>query len=528
MKKICMVAVAILILLLPTVAFAQYTDEKLQFTIDIPQGEGIYFYTPEESNMFADLLEKVHSDPDDVRFLINEYDENNALAYSLKVSSADLQNFLPPEAYNKNEDATLIIPNDITGLNSEQLTAFSQALEAFYSDYYDISEISPSTLNGELSYLLKGTSLVNSNYSAEINSTIKDGSIATLTLTYNSGNPNNEEKVRGLANSFVFALPVATPSPTPAPTPEPTPDPTPEPTPELTPEPTIQPTPQPTPEQTGIAGFFAGIANSFNVAYNTDPYFMYYVIGAAAILILVIIIVIVSASKNKKAKAAEAVLEEVHEEKNVEYSSPIQAPIMESEDNGKKLYDSKFLVTKPPSQDTEKVYRKRDLSEHTQIFRHAKKQILEEQKNIDAKKSRQPLVNGDDGAEKAKVRKIDVPFVKGDDYEGKHMSTHTENAVAEEVVNVDVPTPQEIIPQAVTPQEGAPQEVAPQEVVIQEVVPQETTPQVEPQPKIDPQQEEDLPPSLSTTPPPVKEVELIVRKPKTPKTTGSRMDRHRK
>ncbi len=89
-KKFFVFISIIAILLIPALAFAEIYAGN-HFMIDIPKTGNVYYYTPTDTNMQGELLEKVKGESG--LFVLNGvYDDQGYLAYSLKVLEKPLQN----------------------------------------------------------------------------------------------------------------------------------------------------------------------------------------------------------------------------------------------------------------------------------------------------------------------------------------------------------------------------------------------------------------------------------------------------
>lgn len=137
------------------------------FTIEIPDGTNVYYYTPRDTNMTDEsMLESAQSEPD-VVFLTGVYTKDDAqgllsLAYSLKIVRTPAQT---------GEDET------------QQRTARLQELTQQLSEGYTFTQQEEEELAGQPAARIDGDSMAEA-YSIRIYTTLYDGSIYTVTLIY--------------------------------------------------------------------------------------------------------------------------------------------------------------------------------------------------------------------------------------------------------------------------------------------------------------------------------------------------------
>ncbi|WP_066647085.1 hypothetical protein [Christensenella timonensis] len=206
----CMLAAAIF-LAGATAAARAYAGDG--FSIEVPDGSNVYYYTPSDTNMKDDMLKSAQSEPD-VGLLTGVYIKDAAdgllkLAYSLKVASQ------PLEAGEEGAEAR---------------TAHLEELMAQMSDGYTFGDITQEELAGEEAGAVTGDSTAEA-YSARIYTVAKDGTLYTVTLIYKQAGDDQYlngalSQLRTLelgtqAGAPVTAVPTSAPQSTITPTPSP-------------------------------------------------------------------------------------------------------------------------------------------------------------------------------------------------------------------------------------------------------------------------------------------------------------------
>ena len=95
MKKLMAILIFVLISAVSVCAFsAPYTDSTYQYSIDIPEGENIYYYTKAGSNMLEDVLAATQAKQPPVSFMTAAYSDSKALVYSLDITVLPLKEAL--------------------------------------------------------------------------------------------------------------------------------------------------------------------------------------------------------------------------------------------------------------------------------------------------------------------------------------------------------------------------------------------------------------------------------------------------
>ncbi|MEG1392734.1 MAG: hypothetical protein RSC60_00495 [Christensenellaceae bacterium] len=304
MKKLVLMIAILLTLLLPVYAFAApLTDTEANFTIEIPEGENTYYYTPTNTNMFDDLLQKVKANSQDARLVIYSYSEENDLNYSLIISAESVVKEAAPSASASSSSSPIPSASDASiALEKDQLTAFADAEAAKLG--YDFDEYVFETMQGFPAVTLNGK--IDDNFSSQIHIIMTPTETLTIEIKYKNdkGDTNLNQAMSTIDTLAIGGAAAAVSVPTPSSTPMPTPSASPSPT----PSPSPVPTPSPTPAPTGIAAFFAPIGNFFSSlgerianSYHNDPYFVFYVMGAAFILVIIIIVLALLVHKKKAA-----------------------------------------------------------------------------------------------------------------------------------------------------------------------------------------------------------------------------------
>lgn len=146
----------------PTVADAfVYTDTENQLRLYIPENEHTYFYTPEGTNLFEDLLEQLQNSGQNVRVLVRTYSDTDALGYSLQINSDPLPGTAPPQG-NAPEgtiyrDASLMPPGE--------RDAAAQSVRNAYGSRFSFSEPRTSVWNGLPAIEMDGTGVADTAWS---------------------------------------------------------------------------------------------------------------------------------------------------------------------------------------------------------------------------------------------------------------------------------------------------------------------------------------------------------------------------
>lgn len=168
-------------------AFAFKLTEEL-FTLDIPEGNNVYYYTTHGTNMTGTMLENAQRQ--DVQLLIGEYNDEGTLQYTLKVE----------EKEGTAEELANTLPQDLSG-------------------QYDIQDTQMGDISGQTGYVLSGGSLNNPSYGVKL-WIFGDSPAVVLTSMYKT---EAESMVEEIISTITWPQrAVASPQPTPNPTPTPT------------------------------------------------------------------------------------------------------------------------------------------------------------------------------------------------------------------------------------------------------------------------------------------------------------------
>lgn len=332
MKKLVSLLICILILSASVCAFAaSYTNETYQYSIDAPEGENIYYYTVESSNMPEDILAVAQSKTPAISFMTAAYNENKALSYSVDISAVPLKDAL--------NDPALTGVADLSTLSADQLSILSQNKKAEYGADYTFDPDENSILAGKTALVLTAHFTQSNGYTTRLYLLVDNEQLFTITMLYKDDPANVYlDQASSVLNTLRFAsTPVAlqsTASPSASASPSPTPTPTPSPTVTLTPAPTAE---------VKTEGFLGGIMDNITNAYYNDPYFSIYVIGGCVVVALIIILIVLFCARRRKDKEGalanfneleEKVLPRKAEEPPAEEAaplSPVEEPLPEAE-----------------------------------------------------------------------------------------------------------------------------------------------------------------------------------------------------
>ncbi len=289
MKKLVSLLICILILSASVCAFAApYTNETYQYSIEAPDGENIYYYTVESSNMPEDILAVAQSKTPAISFMTAAYNENKTLSYSVDISAVPLKDAL--------NDPALSGVTDLSTLSADQLSILSQNKKVEYGADYTFDPDENSVLAGKAALVLTAHFAQSNGYTTRLYLLADNEQLFTITMLYKDDPANVYlDQASSVLNTLRFAsTPVAlqstaAPSASASATPSPTPTASPLPTATLTPVPTA-------------SGFWDGIMGNITNAYNNDPYFSIYVIGGCVVVALIIILIVLFCARRRKDK----------------------------------------------------------------------------------------------------------------------------------------------------------------------------------------------------------------------------------
>lgn len=302
------IIIAVIMLLCITPAYAAvYSDDDNDISIDIIYGEGVYYYTPEKNNLFNDLSQKVSSDERDVRFYVTKYNPDNSQPYAFLVTAQPL---------NTADSADADVFDITTFADSDKAVIVAEALSEHTADF-NFTDPVDSNLGDMNALLIKG---VNKDDPEDIldvyiasngtNYIITEAQYFTSTDTTDINSLINsvqfsEELTGRVRAGDVAAAPEQASSPSPAPT--------------VIADITsiTEEGEQPLTDSGsaaaaaagGAGGFFSNIGNSIANAYKNDPFFIWYIIGAAAILVIIIVLTITAKKRHAKEKRFETQFE---------------------------------------------------------------------------------------------------------------------------------------------------------------------------------------------------------------------------
>ncbi|WP_066646864.1 hypothetical protein [Christensenella timonensis] len=315
MKKITAVIAFIIAIMVPVCAFAlPYSDPAGDFSIEIPEGSGTYYYTPGGTNMSPELLASIQDKNENLAILIASYatETDNALNYSLDVTETPLALTASTgaagadamEGISSDTPAESMPPvTDISMLNDDQVNFLVAQKQAEFGADYVFDPHTTEQLNGKTAIVLTGRHAEDNGYTTRIYMLAQNNTSFSVTLLYQNDEADtylNQAMVplNSLQFSTAAAAVTAAPSPSPAPTPQPT----------TAVVVTPAPSPEPTPAPTGFAAvgsFFANLGDNIQNAYYNDPNFVFYVIGAAVVIAVVIIVILLMKSRKKKSRGGD-------------------------------------------------------------------------------------------------------------------------------------------------------------------------------------------------------------------------------
>lgn len=207
MKHYLSLILAVLLLVLPlSDALAlEYTDEENLIRIQIPEDEDTLYYTPEDANLFEDLLEQVESSGRDVRLLIRRYSPEGVLVYTLEVvaypleslreaataseasaaqdPAVDAQALLRPESPSRRAAEV----TDILQASAQTREEAAQLIRSTFAGRFSYSEPHESQLRGVPALEVEGTGLADTSwadYDCRIYLITNDVRLLVVSLVY--------------------------------------------------------------------------------------------------------------------------------------------------------------------------------------------------------------------------------------------------------------------------------------------------------------------------------------------------------
>lgn len=282
-KKWMAAFVVAAVLLLGSAAYAKtYRGEA--FSVEIPQGDTVYYYTPDDTNMSGEMLESAQQESE-ILLLTGVYEETGEgnLQYSLKIEAEDIA-----EGTAETEAAT----QRIEALIEEQ------------AGQYTFGEIAEDTLGGVDASTVEGGRTDYDGYRETLWTLVYGGKVYTVTLLYAA-----EGEALGLAEKQLatFAMGVPQASATPMATPEQTPAVTPAP---ATMEPKAQATSLETelaPEEPKKSGLDSLVIGGLEIPY------LWLIAGGAAMAAAIVFVLLRVKSKRQEEERRRA-RQEAYEE----------------------------------------------------------------------------------------------------------------------------------------------------------------------------------------------------------------------
>lgn len=263
-KKICVVMILLFSLCFAYTAHAfQYQGDGL--VMDIPDGSGTYYYTPNGTNMTGEMLSAAQEE--NPLALIGSY-ADNILSYSLKIVREETVSAEDGEA--------------------SPVQAKAAAIRESLAEEYAFSEDAEETVAGKQAAAVSGDSLKNPDYGTKISVLEDSGYVYTVTIIYRKSEDGQAlaaaETQLGTLRLGADAVPTVAPTATPSPT--------------VTPSPKVEPSPEPTQEVTASMAPLETKAPEQNEdAFAPDtvlqsPLFLPLLIGLAVVVLLVILLAV--------------------------------------------------------------------------------------------------------------------------------------------------------------------------------------------------------------------------------------------
>ena len=137
-----------------------YTDTASELSLFIPENDNTYYYTPERTNLFEDLLEQIQNSGQDVRVLVRTYSDANVLGYSLQINAVPLPG--APPAKGGAPEGTVFL--DATQMPPEEQDAAAQAVRQTYENRFNFSAPVSSVWNGLPALQMDGTGIAETDW----------------------------------------------------------------------------------------------------------------------------------------------------------------------------------------------------------------------------------------------------------------------------------------------------------------------------------------------------------------------------
>ncbi|WP_066684595.1 hypothetical protein [Christensenella intestinihominis] len=276
-----------LILSVPFTAYAKtYVDENGGFSIEIPEGANIYYYTPTDTNMTGALLESAQAGSADTKLLIGAYNAENVLGYSMKV--------------------------EVTAAEGEDpLAARLEGIREAQAEEYLFADAADTEAGGQPAKVLEGTSTKDPGYSTRITAFENKGSVVCVTVIYKNDDAAYLQQAEGVLGSMAFGeaatpppVPTETPAPTEAAPAEPTAQPEATQTARATSRPIEEQDLQPMPQETAAGGLDLNGISWLGLSVKT-----LLMILAALVAAIIVVIVLIARNCRKHRKTKEMRLE---------------------------------------------------------------------------------------------------------------------------------------------------------------------------------------------------------------------------
>lgn len=198
MKKLVLILIITALLLFSVPALAQtYTSSG--FTIEIPEGEAIYYFTPDGTNMQGKMLENAQAEAG-LSLLTGVYNQEKTLAYSLEIRE---------EPYTGEQ-------TDAAAIRAEKL----ETLKSTQEEQFIFQEPEQTQIGGAAALMAEGSGSEEEAYAVRIYVFYEEEKIYTVTMLYQKAEGDrylNEGKAQ------LGTLKMGAPEPTPEPTVEPAP-----------------------------------------------------------------------------------------------------------------------------------------------------------------------------------------------------------------------------------------------------------------------------------------------------------------
>ena len=264
MQGFFFIVILAFILSVPIAAHAKtYVDENGGFSIEIPEGQNIYYYTPTDTNMTGALLESAKSGSEDTKLLIGSYNAENVLGYSMKA--------------------------EVAAAGEDSLTAKLEAIREAQAQEYLFADITETETGGAPAKVLEGTSTRDPGYSTRITALKNKGNVVVITGIYKNDDAAYLQQAEAVLGSMTFGQqeapsPKAEGTPTPAP-----PEPTAVPMEQATSQPISDESLQPAPPEPTTAGTGLNVISWLGLSMKTLLILLAALIAAIIVVVALIV-----------------------------------------------------------------------------------------------------------------------------------------------------------------------------------------------------------------------------------------------